>query len=332
MEVRTAGELGYCFGVRQAIEKAIQYAEATEGKLYTLGTLAHNEHVVVYLREKGVEPMPFEAPHPDIELNANVAITAHGAPPEYYESLKSVTGNILDCTCPIVQRAQAVVSQQLDGFDILIFGDPNHQEVKSLVGWAEDKVKFVGGFNQLFTPEQEYKELDVGKKVAVISQTTQVPADYTDFLSSLLHRLQWPPAEGTHRLEELRVFNTICPIVATRIEETRNLADEVDIMLVVGSHFSANTRNLYRIARTEMIGRVYPGFIPYESAKVPVVLVHSEDDVALALTKSRELIPISWHMDEPEAELVVGVTAGTSTPIEVVEEVVNRVKEITDES
>ncbi|MBA7633852.1 4-hydroxy-3-methylbut-2-enyl diphosphate reductase [subsurface metagenome] len=313
MRVRMAGKLGYCFGVSQAIEKVVSYAEG--GKVYTLGTLAHNEHVVQYLRGKGVEPFPFEELPPDmlgvwakIALNAKVAITAHGAPPEYYERLKTVTNNILDCTCPIVRKAQSVVSQLLDGYDILIFGDPNHQEVKGLMGWAEGKVKFVGTFDQLFTPEQDFKELNLGKKVAVISQSTKIPADFADFLSTFTHR-------NVSGFEELRVFNTICPIVAQRIRDTENLASEVDIMFVVGSKESANTRNLETVCRrsiTHSEGMVQPW---------SVALAQDEDQVGHAISE--------WYVENDMAFPKVGVTAGTSTPIEVVEKVVEKAKELT---
>jgi len=305
MRVRTAGKLGYCSGVSQAIEKVVSYAEG--GKVYTLGTLAHNEHVVQYLRGKGVEPLPFEKPHPDmpgvwakIALNAKVAITAHGTPPEYYERLKMVTQNILDCTCPIVRKAQAVVSQQLDGFDILIFGDPNHQEVKGLVGWAENKVKFVGTFNQLFTAEQDFKELGFGKKVAVISQTTKVLSDFAEFITTLTYR-------NMGRFQELRVINTICPIVAARVNKTRKLSEEVDMMFVVGSQESANTKNLADVAR--------PGVGPDS-----VYIVQDVDQVGDALS--------NWYVENEMAFPRVGVTGGTSTPIEVVNEVVTKLKDL----
>jgi len=305
MKVRTAGKLGYCFGVSQAIEKAVSYTEG--GKVYTLGTLAHNEYVVQYLREKGVEPLPFEKPHPDmpgvwakIALNAKVAITAHGAPPEYHERLKMVTPNILDCTCPIVRKAQAVVSQQLDGFDILIFGDPDHQEVKGLVGWAENKVKFVGTFNQLFTAEQDFKELGLGKKVAVISQTTKVLSDFAEFITTLTYR-------NMGKFEELRVINTICPIVSARVNETRKLAEYLDMMFVVGSQESANTKNLADIARPG-VGSEF------------VYIVQDVDQVGEALS--------DWFVENDMADPRVGVTAGTSTPIEVVQEVVTKLKEL----
>lgn len=302
MRVRTAGKLGYCFGVSQAIDKAINYAKE-HGKVYSLGTLAHNEDVVEYLRQHEVEPIRVE----DIEPETRVAITAHGAPPQLYELIEKFRCEVLDCTCPIVKRAQEVVSQQLDGFDILIFGDPDHQEVIGLNGWAKG-AKFVGNFNDLFTPGQDLKDLKLGRKVGVISQTTKIPAMYADFVGTLLYH-------HIGEFQELRVFNTICPIVAQRLEDTRKLAQEVDIMLVVGSQESANTRNLETVCRqsiTRSEGMVQPW---------SVALVQDEDQVGHAISE--------WYVVNDMAFPRVGVTGGTSTPLDVVEKVVKRAKELT---
>lgn len=303
IEVRTVGKLGYCSGVSQAIEKAIEYGDKN-GKVYSLGTVAHNEEVVELLRQHGVEPISVE----DMKPGTCVVITAHGAPPELYEKISKLGCASLDCTCPIVKKAQDVVRNLAgDEFDIIIFGDPDHQEVKGLVGWAMGYTKFVGNFNQLFTPGQDHRTLWLGKWVGVVSQTTKVPSDYADFISTLANH----HIEG---FQELRVFNTICPIVATRVNDTRKLASEVDMMFVVGSKGSANTRNLERVCRQAITlakGIVEPW---------AVNLVQKEDQVGQALAE--------WYRENAMAFPKVGVTAGTSTPIEVVDAVVMRVKMI----
>lgn len=294
IRVRMAGPLGYCFGVSQAIDKAIKYA-GEHGKVYSWGTLAHNENVVDLLRRHGVEPIKPE----DMDSVSHVAITAHGAPPELYKRFEDAGLHILDCTCPIVRRAQTVVSCLLDGFDIVIFGDPDHQEVIGLNGWAGG-AKFVGNFNDLFTPSQEFKILNLRKKVGIISQTTKIPAMFADFVTTLINR-------NMERFNEVRVFNTICPIVSARVNETRKLAEEVDMMFVVGSQESANTKNLADVARPG-VGSQF------------VYIVQDVDQIGEALS--------DWYVENEMAFPRVGVTAGTSTPIEVVEEVVTKLKEL----
>lgn len=293
-KVRMAGPLGYCFGVSQAIDKAVKFAEE-KGTLYSLGTLAHNEVVVAYLLEHNVKPITKD----EVTKGMNVAITAHGAPPELYHHLEDMGCMILDCTCPIVNKAQRVVSQQLDGFDIVIFGDPDHQEVIGLQGWAKD-AKFVGNFNDLFTPTQDFKRLNLGRRVGIISQTTKIPSQFADFVTTLInHNLE--------RLAEVRVVNTICPIVTARVHETRKLSKDVDIMFVVGSQESANTKNLADVARPGVDSQF-------------VYIVQSTDQVGSALS--------DWFVENEYVIPRVGVTAGTSTPIEVVKEVVDKLKEL----
>lgn len=299
--VRTAGNLGYCFGVSQAIEKAVKFSE-DNGMLYSLGTLAHNEVVVEYLRQHRVEPIEVE----NITRGMNVAITAHGAPPETYFMLEKMECKILDCTCPIVRRSQKVVSQQLDGFSVLIFGDPNHQEVIGLNGWAKG-TKFVGNWIDLLTTGGEVVDLKLGKRVGVISQTTKIPSMFADFVATLVNH-------HVGEFTELRIFNTICPIVSARVNETRKLAGEVDMMFVVGSQESANTRNLETVCRqgiTRARGMVEPW---------AVSLVQNVDQVGEALNH--------WYVENDMAFPNIGVTAGTSTPIEVVKEVVTKLKEL----
>lgn len=315
LEVKTAGKLGYCFGVSQAIEKAISFAEEN-GPIYTLGTLAHNEAVVELLREHGIEPISMEevlpvgtevhATQTTIAVGMNVAITAHGAPPATFQELEDSGCTILDCTCPIVSKAQAVVNCQLDDFDIVIFGDPGHQEVIGLDGWARG-AKFVGTSHDLFTASQGHKRLNLRKKVGVISQTTQIPPLFVDFVTTLAnHHLG--------RFQELRVFNTICPIVAARAKETNKLSTRVDMMLVVGSQESANTKNLASVAKPVL-------------GAGNVLIIQNADQVKQAMG--------DWWVQAGGAErsgmelgFRIGVTAGTSTPIEVVDQVVQQVREM----
>ncbi len=294
LRVRTAGKLGYCFGVSQAIDKAIKFAEE-HGKVYSWGTLAHNENVVALLRRHAVEPIKTDG----FDSVSQVAITAHGAPPELYRMFEDAGLHILDCTCPIVRRAQKVVREQLDGFDIVIFGDPDHQEVKGLNGWANG-AKFVGNFNDLFTPSRGFKMFNLSKKVGIISQTTKTEAMFADFVTTLI-------SHNIGRFSEMRVFNTICPIVSSRVKETIKLSWEVDMMLVVGSQESANTKNLADVA--------IPGV-----GQGCVYIVQGVDQVEEALN--------DWLVENEMTSPKVGVTAGTSTPIEVVKEVVIKIKEL----
>lgn len=288
MKVETAGELGYCFGVRHAIDQAADYGRKW-GKVYSLGTIAHNEQVVEYLRSCGVEPIKPEEMVPQ----SQVAITAHGSPPWVYYKVSELKCFALDCTCPIVRQAQEKVTALHDsGFDIVIFGDPEHQEVQGLEGWAKGSARFVG----LWKPNGWWPTL--GKKVGLISQTTQIPNEYAHFVSTLID-------DCLGSIEEARVFNTICSVVTQRMLDAQDLAGRVHLMLVVGSEGSANTRNLAQAC---------------EGTSSHVHIVQNPDQVNELIGKWRPV----WKRSPQTA----GVTAGTSTPIEVVEAIVQRLKEI----
>ncbi len=281
MKVSVAEGLGYCSGVEKAIEMAMEYGDKHR-QVYSLGTIAHNEAVVQTLLAHGVQPIPSEAILP----GTHIAITAHGAPPSIYGKARNLGCEILDCTCPIVRKAQTIVSTILDEYDIIIYGDPDHQEIQALKGWALGEVKYVGTGGDGRAP------VYLGKKVAVVSQTTQVPSKYMAFIHDLLEH-------GLPQTDEIRLFDTICPIVTKRIKDAHNLACNVDILFVVGSQKSANTANLARVCE-EVLHKVYT--------------IQGPDQVA---------VPI-WRRQGRGA----GVTAGTSTPIEMVEAVVQKLREV----
>jgi (E)-4-hydroxy-3-methyl-but-2-enyl pyrophosphate reductase len=320
MTVETAGTLGYCHGVRQAIESAEKFTKE-RGPVTSLGTLAHNGHVVEHLRQEGVVPIESL----DWDTLNGVIITAHGAPPKIFEHLKKLGVTYLDCTCPIVRKAQEVVHDLArNNFQIIIYGDPQHQEVQGLIGWAAGQEKFIGDFRALFSFDQEFKALNLGAKIGIVSQTTKIPEKYADFVSTLTYRVLGVPEEGALKCHDLRVFNTICPIVAERVSQARELAEKVDIMYVVGSRDSANTMNLFNEAKAKMIHRIYGTCVLGDSGSVPIYIV--EDATYLP----QRLIPYKFT-HEKNREFTIGVTAGTSTPIEVVNEVVTKLKELTDE-
>jgi len=306
MKVKIAPNLGYCSGVAHAIEKAIDYAKE-HGKVSSIGTIAHNEAVVERLRSYGIEPIKPE----HIQPGTHVAITAHGSPPWVYDRIVALRCQYLDCTCPIVRRAQeAAASLHNEGLDILIFGDPKHQEVRGLQGHGGLSVKYVGNWANLFdSPPGPPGRLELGEKVGVISQTTQIPTKFFDFVGTLAYN-------HIAGVKELRIINTICPIVAKRIEEAENLAEQVDIMFVVGSAESANTQNLATVCKAAQF-------------KLPtkhwaVFIVQNPTQVEGAIWECK-MAALNGIRPSPNS---AGVTAGTSTPIEMVEAVVEKLRSI----
>ena len=141
MEVRLADHRGFCFGVRRA-EKLIEKAASTHGRVATLGPLVHNRQVVERLAALGVRVVSEvkEASEPA------VAISAHGAPPETATAAAERGLTLLDGTCPFVRKAQVAARDlAVEGYDVLIFGDPEHREVKGILGWGGARAQVVSG-------------------------------------------------------------------------------------------------------------------------------------------------------------------------------------------
>ena len=312
VEIKTAGTLGYCVGVAQAIEKAVAFGQQTK-KAFSLGTVAHNEGVVEMLRTFGVEPTTED----QLLGGENVIISAHGASPDTFEHLRSLNCISQDCTCQYVWKSQQMVEKlAVEGYDVVIFGDPRHQEVIGLRGWAHGGAMFIGGEQNLFTKEQGTANLHLGKRIGVVSQTTRDPQHYAEFISMLMHNLH-------NDYWEIRVANTICPIVANRIEQTKNLAKIVDLMLVVGSRESANTMNLAAASMRDFV----PNFdLPPQQRTF--IVANDRDEEAW---KPVQLYLTNWfESDDIIGQLHIGITAGTSTPQLVVDNVIAKVKELTN--
>jgi 4-hydroxy-3-methylbut-2-enyl diphosphate reductase len=169
-----------------------------------------------------------------------VAITAHGVGPEVMDRLEASGVEIIDTTCPIVTRSQQWAKRlSEEGFAVVIFGDPNHKEVRGVQGWATGRVLIVAS-------EEEVGPLpdDFPSRVGVLSQTTETEARFAAFVKKLFE-------VNLDRISELRVLNTLCHATTAQQAATMHLAGQVSLMIVVGGRDSANTRHLAVVSRDE---------------------------------------------------------------------------------
>jgi len=234
MQVIKAKELGFCMGVRRAVEM-MEHAAGELGPITSLGSTVHNPQVVGKLRERGVDVI---ATIDEIDARP-VAITAHGVGPTVLGALEARGANIVDTTCPIVTRAQQWARKLTDeGFGVIVFGDPNHKEVRGILGWANGKVITMRTADELDAPLPEW----MPSRVGVLSQTTETETHFAAFVHKLL---------TTHmdHISELRVINTLCNATTSQQAATEELSAEVDLMIVVGGRESANTRHLAEVSR-----------------------------------------------------------------------------------
>lgn len=281
MRIVKARELGFCMGVRRAVEM-MEEAAGVQGPLTSLGSTVHNPQVVERLRGRGVDVI---ATLDQVDARP-VAITAHGVGPGVLRDLEARGATIVDTTCPIVTRAQQWAKKLTDeGFGVIVFGDPDHKEVRGILGWANGKVVTMRSEAELEAPLPEW----MPSRVGVLSQTTETEAHFARFVQKLL-------TAHMDRISELRVINTLCNATTSQQAATEELAQEADLMIVVGGRESANTRHLAEVSR--------------------------ERGVETYHVESAAEIEGAWL----HGRTCVGVAAGASTPDAVIDEVVARLE------
>ncbi|MCJ7510718.1 MAG: 4-hydroxy-3-methylbut-2-enyl diphosphate reductase [Dehalococcoidia bacterium] len=281
MEILLAKEMGFCKGVRRAIgmmEKAV----SEHGRVVSLGPIVHNPQVVAALAEKGVQVTNSI----DGVSGVPLAITAHGVGPKVLEEAKAKGLDIIDTTCPIVTRSQRWAKKMAaDGFTVIVYGDADHPEVEGILSWADGKGIALGDDDVHSLPRE------LLSRVAIIPQTTQSPIRFAAFIGRLLR-------ERLVQLNELRVVNTLCNFTASQQAAARELAQQVELMVVVGGHNSANCRHLAEVC--------------------------CEAGVETHYIETAAELERQWLIGRER----VGITAGASTPDWAVEEVVRCLREL----
>jgi len=230
MKIEKAKKLGLCFGVRRAI-KLLKEAASKYGEIETLGPVAHNRLLVQALADLGAKPIG----HLDQAQGRILAITTHGTSPAVLSEIKARRIRIIDTTCPIVRKAQNAARELADaGFDVIIFGDAEHSEVKGLLGWAGDKGIAALDIRQIRRTAKS------SSRLGIISQTTQTQSALIRFVRQLMG------AVGP-KIEEVRFINTLCKVTQGQQEAALELAGKSQLMIVIGGSNSANARHLVEI-------------------------------------------------------------------------------------
>lgn len=230
MNIEKAEQLGLCFGVRRAVE-LLKEAVTRYGEIETLGPLAHNRMLVEGLAELGVRPV-----HDLSEVRGRVlAVTTHGISPAGLSEIAALDIAVIDTTCPIVRKAQKTARELIEvDFDVLIFGEAEHSEVRGLLGYAAGR-----GVAALDTGQVEDWTAS-SSRLGVISQTTQTQSAFAGFAGRLVTKVG-------HRVKEIRIVNTLCQVTRRQQEAAVRLARRSELMLVIGGSSSANARHLVEI-------------------------------------------------------------------------------------
>jgi len=226
MEIVLAEEYGFCFGVRRAISLA-EKAASSGSKVATLGPIIHNPLEVERLNRIGLRMVEGID---ELEPGEIVLIRSHGVPVEILKELKKRNIRIINATCPLVARAQGMVSfLASNNYSVIIIGEKGHPEVEGLLSFGKGKASIV-------TSKEEIDPITLDKSIGVVAQTTFSFDKFEDILGEIIKK-GW----------EIRVFNTLCDASQRRQKAMENLSEISDVIIVIGGKNSANTRRLAEI-------------------------------------------------------------------------------------
>ena len=278
MIIEKADDTGFCFGVKRAIH-LLEKAARERGAVETLGAVVHNAQVLQRLADSGIRMVK------DIDnlKGDTVATSSHGVSPQLKRQIRERNIDIISTTCPFVNRAQVSARRLAEsGFFVIVYGDVNHPEVKGILGWANG--------NGIATLDLDFLDTfkRIPRRLGILSQTTQIPAHFTEFVQDVIDR-------AFTRDFEIRIIDTICHDIRERQTAALGLASRVDLMLVVGGHSSSNTNLLTELCST-------------------VTEAH--------LVETAEDIDQTWLAGKEH----IGVTGGASTPEETVNKVIAKLE------
>lgn len=228
-DIVIAKESGFCFGVKRAVNEAIEAKKLYNKKIYTLGPLIHNNDVVNFLKYKDILPVELD----DISILKKddiIIIRSHGVSPQTLKKLEEKQLEIIDLTCPFVTNIQKKVKAYYDsGYSIIIVGDNNHPEVTGINGWCNNSAIISRDGSEL---------INLPGKVCIVSQTTEKQETWEKILNIVIKKCR-----------EIAAFNTICSATESRQKCAEELSKKVDLMIVVGGKNSSNTTKLYEICK-----------------------------------------------------------------------------------
>ena len=261
MKIKLAENYGFCFGVKRAIKIAEENRNSA-----TYGPLIHNSKEIERLNTDFNVALSENLG--DFKAGDKAVIRTHGIPKNELALLKERKVDVIDATCPYVTKPQQICEEMsAEGYDIVIFGDEAHPEIKGVKSYAVNGAHVV-------TSVSELEKLHLRDKIAVVAQTTRKAEDYLAICNYLIPR---------HK--EVRVFNTICNATFENQDAVRELAKEADVMIVIGGKNSSNTKQLQSIALSS-------GTVSYH--------IEGPDDLEASWFEGKKLCGISAGASTPD--------------------------------
>ncbi|MFH1355401.1 MAG: 4-hydroxy-3-methylbut-2-enyl diphosphate reductase [Candidatus Omnitrophota bacterium] len=278
MKINVAKSAGFCFGVKRALDIALKTARSKK-VVYMLGDIVHNETVVKQINKAGIEKIDNLA----YGKNKILLIRAHGAPLALIRKAIILGYEIIDATCPMVKEIHKIAKDmEKIGYDIIVIGDKKHDEVSGIIGQLKSKAIVIDNLKNI-----PFKKLKRVKRACVVVQSTQNLDNFERIVKAM-----------RGYIKDLKIFNTICMPTRIKQKDIEKMPQDNEIMLIIGSKASANTKRLYEISKL-LNKRTYR--------------VNSTKDLRRAWFKKTKK---------------VGITAGASTPDTTTQDVINYIKKL----
>lgn len=225
MEIQLAENYGFCFGVKRAIKIAEENKNSA-----TYGPLIHNSKEIDRLKKD--YDVALIDDYKLFKSGDKAIVRTHGIQKQELEELLKDRVDVVDATCPFVTKPQQIAQEMSEaGYDVVIFGDSTHPEIKGVKSYAVNGAIVIGSLEEL-------KNIKLKEKIALVAQTTRKVENYLAIANYLIPKYK-----------EVRVFNTICNATFENQEAVRKLSCEADVMLIIGGKNSSNTKQLFSISK-----------------------------------------------------------------------------------
>lgn len=276
MQIIVSKYSGYCYGVKRAVSMAQESIEKYDD-IYSLGSIIHNKKAVEKLTDNGLKIVQ------DIDKEQeNIIFRSHGVEKKFYKFARENNINIIDTTCTFVKKIHQIVEEQYKkGYKIIIVGSKIHPEVIGINSYADYQAQFV-------EEETDISNLVISNddKYSIVFQTTFNIEKY----DSIVNKLK-------EKIKNIDVHNTICNATKKRQDAALELAENVDMMIVIGDKSSSNSKKLYDIA----------------SSKRKSIFIEDVNQLDISMFENIKK---------------VGITAGASTPDFVIDEIIEFLNKI----
>lgn len=238
MEIIIGKTAGFCYGVKNAVEKSIEELKKND-KICCLGEIVHNKNVVNELEQMGMQFIE------ELEENTekkNTIIRAHGVSKKIYENAQKEGIKLIDLTCPNVLKIHKIVSEYEEkGFYIFVIGTKLHPETIGTAGFCGNEYSLIEDKDDIEKGIEELKKSNK-KNLLIIVQTTFSLEKFVNLTNIIQNEVK-------DELDNIQVVNTICNATKARQEETNQISKQVEYMIIIGGKNSSNTKKLYEIAQ-----------------------------------------------------------------------------------